>query len=523
MIRRIGTSWLFCNSVSQRLFAQIGEVLFIMASVLLTMLPISPWNMVNPRRDSGVFLYIGWRILNGELPYRDIWDHKPPVIFYLNALGVAISGNSRWGIWLIELVFLSLAAWLGFQLFRKIFGTGPAALASFLWLLTLEFVIQGGNLTTEYTLLIQFSCLALIQRAAERPSPWLWFLLGVLTALAFFTKQNTVGIGIALLIYLGVNRIRTKQSKKIWKEVGLFVLGWSAISVAITAFFAAQKALPDFWSAAFQYNFSYVSSPVSLKTRLKHLISDIEPLTTTGLFQIALVGYVIGFLALLYKRAEVVRWQALLLVGILDLPVELILVNLSNRGYPHYYMALLPILALFAGLLFRMLFLLIKQWTPSKATSLLFTLGSLLAFAWGAYMDYRKQVAEFRDTEPSQLAVYLQDTTSSEDFVLLWGANASNNFLAQRRSPTRFVYQYPLYAAGYTKAEMVEEFLEDILRTRPLIVDTMNPKTPMYQFPVTSEKIRTAIAFLQTHYCLEKQTDGWIIYKYQEEPCRKDR
>ncbi len=483
------------------------------------MLPVSPWNMVNPRRDSGVFLYIGWRILQGELPYRDIWDHKPPVIFYLNALGVALSGNSRWGIWIIELVFVLVAAWVGFRICQRAFGSGPAAIVLFLWLLTLEFVIQGGNLTTEYTLPIQFACLALIWRAEERPSLWLWPLLGVLFALAFFTKQTTVGIGIAIILYLVIDRIKAKQGKTLLKEVALIGLGAGVVVLLVVAFFAAQGALSDFWSAAFQYNFVYVSASTSLVGRLKRLLQSIEPLTTTGLFQISLTGYVISFLLLFWPDPEIKKRRTLLFLEILDLPIELVLVSTSGRSYPHYYMALLPVLAILTGVTFWAVFSFLAHHTASRVARQVLTIGILLSFAWGAYADYRSQIAAFHDDSLSQLATYLKTATAPQEQVLIWGAEATDNFLSQRRCPSRYVYQYPLYAEGYVKEDMVEEFLDDIIENHPLIVDTQNSQTPIYHFPVTSAEIQADISFLQVHYCPVDQVGTWIVYRYHETGC----
>lgn len=71
----------------------IFEKALILVGVLLVLVPINPINMPLTHRDSGVFLYTGWRILNGEIPYLHVWDHKPPVIFILNALGLFIGGG----------------------------------------------------------------------------------------------------------------------------------------------------------------------------------------------------------------------------------------------------------------------------------------------------------------------------------------------------------------------------------------------------------------------------------------------
>ena len=55
-----------------------------------------------PARDGGFFLYAGQQILDGKLPYQDVWDSKGPAIFYTNALGLWLGGGSRWGVWFVE-------------------------------------------------------------------------------------------------------------------------------------------------------------------------------------------------------------------------------------------------------------------------------------------------------------------------------------------------------------------------------------------------------------------------------------
>ena len=70
-------------------------------------------------------------------------------------------------------------------------------------------------------------------------------------------------------------------------------------------------------------------------------------------------------------------------------------------------------------------------------------------------------------------AAYLAANTTPQDTVLIWGSHAEVLFLADRRSPTRYVYQYAaLSTRGYATAARMEEFLADLRRARPaLIVD----------------------------------------------------
>ncbi len=67
------------------------------------MLSVAPPFRGVPGRDSGVFLYVASMLLRGKLPYRDVWDHKPPAIYYLDALGLALGGRSTWGVWAIQM------------------------------------------------------------------------------------------------------------------------------------------------------------------------------------------------------------------------------------------------------------------------------------------------------------------------------------------------------------------------------------------------------------------------------------
>lgn len=54
------------------------QYLILLGVILFVLIPVTPTNMPIASRDSGVFLYSGWRLTNGDIPYLDFWDHKPP-------------------------------------------------------------------------------------------------------------------------------------------------------------------------------------------------------------------------------------------------------------------------------------------------------------------------------------------------------------------------------------------------------------------------------------------------------------
>jgi len=131
----------------------------LLASVLLSLLYIPRYNLFTA--DKEIFRYIGMVILKGGVPYRDIFDHKPPLIFFLNYAGLLMG---TWGLWLIDASLALLATYLFFQLGRKYHLPYP-------WLPPLLFnlmirdnlICLGMGMSREYTsiFLVIFFCVLL--------------------------------------------------------------------------------------------------------------------------------------------------------------------------------------------------------------------------------------------------------------------------------------------------------------------------------------------------------------------------
>lgn len=106
-----------------------------------------------PGVDSGVFLYIGHALLIGQVPYKDVWDHKSPGIYFIDALGLWLGRGSLWGVWLLEVISLALSGWLTYGAIRRDFGAVPALFGALAWVCSVPLVCNGGNVTEEWALL----------------------------------------------------------------------------------------------------------------------------------------------------------------------------------------------------------------------------------------------------------------------------------------------------------------------------------------------------------------------------------
>jgi hypothetical protein len=77
-------------------------------------------------RDQGIYALVGAGVLEGKVPYRDLWDFKPPGIFFVYALAQGIFGKSMLAPRLLEVGALLGIVVCSAELARTFFGNRTA-------------------------------------------------------------------------------------------------------------------------------------------------------------------------------------------------------------------------------------------------------------------------------------------------------------------------------------------------------------------------------------------------------------
>src|SRR5687768_15108409 len=201
------------TSATSRIGEVVLSILISIAGTSLALYPSHPGNMSLPSRDSGVFLYTGWRLLNGDIPYRDVWDHKPPLIYFVDALGLLLTPASLWGVWILQFIFIFFTFFLLYKLLDQELG-GPAALAGSILLSSgLLTILERGNVTEGYALVFQALCFWLFVTAWKKDFPFkVSFWIGLAGGLAFNFKQTTIGIWLTYGLFLLAIRLLQRKS-----------------------------------------------------------------------------------------------------------------------------------------------------------------------------------------------------------------------------------------------------------------------------------------------------------------------
>lgn len=523
----------------QYIFAFLLLGLFVTAILL----PRSPLLQSIPPRDSGVFLYVGQQILDGRIPYHDMWDHKGPGVYYLNALGLFLGHGSQWGVWWIQWQFLVAAAILGYIALAQAFGHTPAVFSSLVWLVSLIFVLGGGNYTEEYALLFQFAALYLFWKSQKSERSFRYvFMIGVTLAGAFWLRPNTIGVHLSIILVSFIPALLSHHFRKALAWIAILSAGVFIVSLFLFGYMSWIGAWDDLMDTVFRYNFIYTTS--TFENKLNAMMNGLSLLTQSSIAFMALATWIVGCLSFFSKSRQTAGYTPLFHLALVGLPVEFLLASASGRTYPHYYMTLLPI---FAVLIAQLVSDFSNYFVTPEITflqrkidlKLIWVFAFLIAIGLSSFREIFDPVVEaIRTNQSTTLLVVdrVRSMTTHDDYLLMWGAETSYNFLTERRAPSRFIYQYPLYTCGYVTDAMITEFLNDIARYKPLIIDTS--PTNQYVPPLNSDdrekwdnqafagygnescalspRMADVFAFIAAHYRVAEVVPPkqWVIYQY---------
>lgn len=298
--------------------------------------PMNDWVDVN------CFFTVGRGILHGLAPYRDLYEQKGPLIYFVFALAALISENSFLGVYLLEGLCFACFLYLGGRIAETLSGEKPAfwpAAALLALAVPLTPAFSHGSSAEEFFLPVLALGLILTLKAVREKknlTDGQGFVLGFCVAAGLWTKYTFCGLFLGLGLGVLAWYLFTGRARMLPRLMAFFLLGVLALSALVTGWFSLKGALPDLWQAYFVNNLSQYSSNIRsapYAPPLENLLNNL-PWSVPG--ALGLIG-----LALCVKKQG---WEALSAwLGAVGL---FVFTYLNGRRYPYYAL----VLAVFAPL-----------------------------------------------------------------------------------------------------------------------------------------------------------------------------
>ena len=208
--------------------------------------------------DASWYSLAGRAIVEGKVPYRDLFDLKGPTLFFYEAIGQFFV-KGRGGIFLIQCISISASAILIYKCARlyctKIWSTVILLLFYFVY----TDLLWGGNTVEElfmpFNLLCIFLALKTLKDKNYESVETKGFIFGVSFFIIFWAKMTVAAPMVAATVTVFICLLIEKRYDAVVNAVKYFFFGGFCTSAPIIAYFMMRGALKDMLFCVFQLGF----------------------------------------------------------------------------------------------------------------------------------------------------------------------------------------------------------------------------------------------------------------------------
>ena len=472
---------------------------------------LSPGLWLGPTFDAAAFVLVGSGIRGGAMPYRDLWDDKPPGLYLLNAASQAgLPWLDPWLVcWLLTLVLTVLSAILLESLLRPRVGPVTAWAAA----LTSTFFVAGypmalgGGYAESLALPFVLAALWLLSRSKGglREAAAIGLLLGVAGLVSLQSAAAVVAIGLGT----GVGKTIAESARRL----AVLAMCGLALPVLAVAWLVWAGAGAQAYDVVIGYNAAY-------------------GLNGQGLLWLRLALAVVLVSALLPSvAAQIVWWlrrvdrvDRLALVCCAWVLLSLVSYVSAHRVYMHYLTLLVPPLVVIGAPACKELSGRLRA--PEAARRRIATAAQgwsvamlIVALIWGGQWSTSVMPADLQ-AESAAVSSWIRDNTAASATLFVWGNDPAIYLRTGRAPASPYIYLDPMVTQGYWSPGATDRLLARfeadppaIVVDSPAVVPLFRPASTAADDPRTYDVLGELRTFVRDHYHLahtEGHDDVWL-------------
>lgn len=234
-----------------------------------------PWRHREGFCDTNVYKYVGQTIRDGGMPYRDVFDHKGPLLYVMQAAAGAI--NAYRGEWILEVGAITISVFAIYCFARRLkckpiqaFLATVAVFTPFYLFYTTNDGGHVGGCCCLYAMpLVTISLNIFLKYLQTGEIKSLTVLLcGILCGAALMIRPNLAAAWVAFGIIILVKCIKEKKIRDLVRFIIFFMLGVLAVIIPLVIWLAVNGALADCIEQFIEYNLVYSGERGSLAAKM---------------------------------------------------------------------------------------------------------------------------------------------------------------------------------------------------------------------------------------------------------------
>lgn len=407
--------------------------------------------------DSGVFQYVATEMQHGRMPYLDSFDHKGPLIYVINFLGLTISRS--FGVWLFECAAIIVSLLYFYRIARLCAEPSISLIAVGLSSVFLSYCLEKGNLTEEYALpFISVSLYIFLQyftmgKVRNRSV----FLCGICLGGVLLLRPNMIAVWIAGCLLVLFDCIRNKTFSRLPGFIGSFLAGMAVCILPFVLWLYAKGALMAAMDSYITFNFQYSSSR-------RYQMGWLE-VGKYFIFRFVPVLSAMGMLVMLFWD----RTNKSMMI-LLSWMLSAVLILLPRNPYLHYVLVLIPVIVFPIAWLIS--WCVDSVGTKRKAVVLVFA--AILCWNVGSQGKEMVRTALYSvsraiaaEPGPDAVVDIILERTDDDDCITVYGNENQYYLFSQRLSASRYSYQSPISSVD---PHILEEYFEDLRENTPKVI-----------------------------------------------------
>ena len=461
------------ETAPQRNFAR-GDVVALILVILLC--AAIRWRLRDMplERDEGEYGYAGQLILQGIPPYQIAYNMKLPGTYAAYAVIMAIFGQTAAGIHIGLLLVNALTILLVYAVGKRLWGplAGVVAAATYGLLSVGPWVNGFAGHATHFVVLAAMAGLLLLLKAIDERRDRVIFLAGLFFGLAFVMKQPGAAFGLFGALYLlktggrSKDKLQSSIRRLVWFGAGVVLpFGVTCLVLWRAGVFA------KFWFWTFSYAYQYGTN-VSAADGWRFFVKNFSEASLSAIALWLLAA--LGLTSFLWSRRA--RASADFILGLLFFSGLAVSASLYFRR--HYFILLLPVVSLLAGLAIVSAAEVAEDGKRSVLRNVAVAI-FIVAFASSLLQEkyffiQADSISASRYVYPDdpfaeslEIGRYIQEHTSSTARIAVLGSEPQIMFYSRRRSATGYLYGYSLTEEQKYAATMQQEAISEIETASP--------------------------------------------------------
>ncbi len=307
----------------------------------------SPLFVINPWVDSNAFFTMGKGMMNGLVPYRDLFEQKGPLLYSLHAFAYTVSHTTFLGVYILESIAMFTNIFFAYKISRLYLNWMPSVLIALFFPLFIlnQNAFRFGDSAEEFAMPFLMILLFITLRNLRHSSEFIfrksdYMLNGVILGCVFWIKYTLIGAWIGFYIAILCLCLLKKTWRELLKAIVFTFIGLVISSIPWFIYFGLNHAIKDLLNVYIKFNLVTYSMQVSTIGKIvnsavifgRALNFNFE---NKIMIMIGLITFMFSWKFLRSKEQKFI---------LLSIIVFLILgVYFGGRNYPYYFLIITPL------------------------------------------------------------------------------------------------------------------------------------------------------------------------------------